>query len=309
MANLVFRQPWLEANPARLDVVYILDWQRLHRRSYDRRSGALGRVAVYKGGLTMKKTVLLTGTILLMTGPAYCEVIPFGNGGSFTQAYLVQYQLEGFPQPFRPIYVGYNQPHTVGEVIDPNATDPTVVATSQPITIIDAPITITDSSGDSVTFNAAVSTIALAVDVAAYFGAPLNELALTLSVMTFVADTYGPVSNAVYDGVNNFAVGVINAGISAMNSGAVPIGPDPLFSFDFAIGATDFRGAFDAFGDINDISGIHNVSLFVDGIRTTGAVIPEPATWIMLIVGFTSLLVRRISQASKARLIKGAIYA
>jgi hypothetical protein len=161
-----------------------------------------------------------------------------------------------------------------------------------PITTINVPVTITDTStGESSMFHAIVSTVGLAATIAAFYDVPLTaEAGVLLDVFSFVVETYGPATHVVYAGVNDFVTGVINAGVGAMNAGVVPIGPDPLFDFAFTIEATRFQGSFDAIGDINDISGIHNISLFVDGIPAVGAnAVSEPSTWAMLIIGLVGL--------------------
>jgi hypothetical protein len=249
------------------------------------------------------RTILLAGALLAFTAPAHSQAAPqsrwswgpcpIAGSCTITQDWLVGYQSNPEAAKFPPIPVSDGDAHVVGERKDPN--DPLsdyTVYSSAPDTRVDVPVTITDQNGDSKTFDVAVAIAGMALMVAANYEVPLAGAAGSiLGIASFVNTVYGPVTDAAYAHVKDMVQSTIDAGVGQMNSGGLPIGPDPVFNYSFAIEATTFNGSFDAYGDINSINNIHDVSLFVDGVSANPlAAIPETSTWVMTLIGFVAVV-------------------
>jgi hypothetical protein len=253
------------------------------------------------------RTILLASTLLALSTPAYAiqDVFtwsPCAIEGSckIVQDYLVGYESIDTDNAtgdhkFPPIVVDPSNAHVVGQVENPG--DPLslgIVYSSVPADVIIAtPVTVTES-GDSHTFNIVLDIVAIAADALArrYHLPFAGDVGSALTIMQLIKDGYAPAADATYAGVQNMVQGIINAGVTQMNSGGVPIGPDPLFDFSFAIENTTFSGSFDGFGDARDPTGIHNLNLFVDGISANpspASAIPEPSTWALMLIGFAGL--------------------
>jgi hypothetical protein len=240
---------------------------------------------------------------LLSTNPAHSQVYswspcPIAGSCTIVQRYDVGYEAldsdnpagdaKFAPIPIDPRVYGY----IVGQRHTPSEPD-WIVWSSVPFdTIINTPVAITDtSSGTSTTFNMVVTSLAVAALVAEAFDAPFaGEVGGALTLFEAFTTFAGPLSDAAYAGVHDMVQSIIDRGVGEMVPGGPPLGPDPLFDYTFSIEATTVSGSFEAYGDINSINNIHDVSLFVDGVAVNpSSSVPEPSTWAMLLIGLIGL--------------------